>query len=204
MKSTGHRGIALNSLGRHKEALAACDEAVRLDPGHAGGHKGRGDALCGLARSLPGFRATRLRGRRGLGDMASRRARYEEALAAYDRAVRLEPGSASAHMGRCEALIALGRRGEALAASDEAVRLEPGNAYCHTSRAAALGNLGRPEEALAACDEAERLRPGDRVAADVRWKVRVLLGRPRRAGDVPPASAGKGRREGGGRAVRTA
>ena len=51
--------------------------------------------------------------------------RDEDALAAHDQALRLNPDSANSHHGRGVALERLGRDEEALAAFDEAARLIP-------------------------------------------------------------------------------
>ena len=60
---------------------------------------------------------------------------YEEALAEYDKAIRLNPQDAEAHFHRGNALRALGRYHEAVAAWEEATRLDPWIAI--TMRAAA-------------------------------------------------------------------
>ena len=63
--------MALLALGRHEEALAACDEAVRIEPWNANCHSGRAAALGYLGR-------------------------LEGALAACGEAERLCPGHANA------------------------------------------------------------------------------------------------------------
>ena len=85
--------------------------------------------------------------------------RYEEALAAYDRALALRPDDPTAHMNRGVALEDLGRHEEALAAHDRALALRPDYPNAHMNRGAALGELGRYEEALAASDRALALEP---------------------------------------------
>ena len=59
-------GNALDNLKRYEEAIAAYDQAIRLNPNYAVAYNNKGLALHNLKR-------------------------YEEAIAAYDQAIRLEP-----------------------------------------------------------------------------------------------------------------
>jgi tetratricopeptide (TPR) repeat protein len=87
------------------------------------------------------------------------RKRYEEALAAYEQAIRLDPKLASAYTNKGSALHNLKRYEEALVAFDQALLLDPNDAGAYTNKGVALGNLKRYEEALAAYDQAIRLDP---------------------------------------------
>jgi len=80
--------------------------------------------------------------------------RPEEALAAYDQAVALDPSNSGAYSGRGYMLNVLGRPEEALAAHKQAITLSPRNSYVHTGRGVTLRILGWLEEALAAHDHA--------------------------------------------------
>jgi tetratricopeptide (TPR) repeat protein len=51
--------------------------------------------------------------------------RYEEAVAAIEQAIHLDPDQAQFYFWKCGALRALKRDTEALAAYDQAVRLDP-------------------------------------------------------------------------------
>ena len=74
--------------------------------------------------------------------------RYEEALAASDRAFELEPELSLAHDYRARALGGLGRYAEAAAACDRALQLEPELADAYYNRACAYSRLHKREEAL--------------------------------------------------------
>lgn len=87
-------------LQSHKEAIADCSEAIRLDP--------RNPALY-LERA----------------ETRSAVARFEEAIADCDRAIRLDPDHAGTYLGRCRAKSELGRREEAVDDYDLAVGLDP-------------------------------------------------------------------------------
>jgi tetratricopeptide (TPR) repeat protein len=126
------RGIALQSLGRFDEALAAHDRALVVDPTYAQAHNGRGNALDSLGR-------------------------LDEALEAYDRAIAIDPNFAVAHSNRGNALRSVGRLDEALEAYDRAIAIDPNFAVAHFNRGSALKSLGRFEDALKAYDRAVAL-----------------------------------------------
>ena len=50
-KPTTNRGIAKNDLGRHDEAIADYDEAIRLKPDYAEAYNNRGKANISLNRA---------------------------------------------------------------------------------------------------------------------------------------------------------
>jgi len=102
---------------------------------------------------------------------------YASALACYDRAAELKPGSASAHYKRGLTLGRLGRWDESLAAHDRAIALEKDHPSAHRNRGVDLQRLGRHEEALAALDRAIQLNPCDASARFVRVVALIALGR---------------------------
>ena len=84
---------------------------------------------------------------------------HEQALAACDKALELDPKSLCAWNNRGNALRKLGRDEEALAAYNQARELNPKSVYAWNGRGIALENLGRYTEALAAYDQALELDP---------------------------------------------
>jgi tetratricopeptide (TPR) repeat protein len=80
----------------------------------------------------------------------------EEALAAYDEVLRLNPSIRDAWYGRALVLIGLKRYNEALHACDEVLRIDPKYFWVWYSKGNALTGLKRHEEALQAYDEALR------------------------------------------------
>ena len=54
--------------------------------------------------------------------------RHEQAIADYDRAIRLDPDLAAAYLGRCHAKSALGLHEQAVEDYDQLVRLDPDSA----------------------------------------------------------------------------
>ncbi len=78
----------------------------------------------------------------------------EEAISAYDKAVRLDPSGIGPYINRGNAKDKLGRHEEALADFDEAIRLDPDYAEAYSNRGNVKDKLGRHEEALADFDRA--------------------------------------------------
>ena len=85
--------------------------------------------------------------------------RHEEALAAYDQAIALDPGAADAFNDRGTVLQYLQRYDEALASYDRAATLRPDDARVCYNQGTALLNLGRHEEALTRYDRAISFDP---------------------------------------------
>ena len=87
----------------------------------------------------------------GLGRIHIVRGEHGEAIAAFDRAIELNPSFGLAHYGRAHSLWHCGRAAEAVKAHDEAMRLSPRDPLMWTflaSKAIALVMLERYDEAL--------------------------------------------------------
>ncbi len=84
---------------------------------------------------------------------------YEDALAAYNEAIRLAPQDAIAYYRKGVLLENLSQYEDALAAYNEAIRLAPQDANTYYRKASILYRLGRKEDAQAAANEAIRLKP---------------------------------------------
>ena len=87
------------------------------------------------------------------------RGRFADAVACYDRVIRLNPNIASVHSNRGAALYSLHLVEESLASFDRAVELDPGSADAHNNRANALTSLKRLDEAILSSERAIALRP---------------------------------------------
>jgi len=121
---------------------------------------------------------------RGLAALAASRHRFAESLPLAHRALRLEPGSATAYGLIGDANLELGRYDEAFAAFDRMAKLKPtANAYARISYAREL--LGDTEGAIAAMELAVDSSIG--TAEPSAWS-RTLLGNlllgSRRAGEA--------------------
>ncbi len=127
------KGLALGNLGRHEEALAAFEAALRLDPTFEV-YFSRAHALYSLGR-------------------------IEEALESYNTLLALYPDNAYGYYRKGVLLDELGRYEAALELLHQAVKLEPNSAQVHLSKGIVLDHLGRSGEALQALNESLRLDP---------------------------------------------
>jgi len=105
----------------------------------------------------------------------------QQALDAFDQAIRLSPGFADAHYNRGAALQALGKLDEAARSYEEAIRLRPGYASAHNNRGVVLLELRRPDDALASFERAIQLDPGSAEAHNNRGNALSDLARPAEA-----------------------
>jgi tetratricopeptide (TPR) repeat protein len=87
--------------------------------------------------------------------------RYPDALADFEKAIELDPGSAKAWMLRGTVWMLTGHSSKALADFDISLKLEPENAEVLGRRCVVRMRLRQLEEALADCNRAAELAPGD-------------------------------------------
>ena len=144
--------IALRAKGRFGEVA---EQAVRLAKRYPN---------AAVLHSLAGSANERLK-------------RFDEALANYDAALRLQPAAADGHFGRGTVLRALGRTDEALASFEEAIRLRPEVAAAHYHRANILMERSQFDEALAGYDRVVALKPDFADAHNNRGNVLHYLKR---------------------------
>jgi predicted O-linked N-acetylglucosamine transferase (SPINDLY family) len=119
-----NRGTALIARGRSAEAIAAFEQAVRLNPGLVPGWYNLGTTQMGLSR-------------------------HEEAVASFDRVLALDPAMTAAHNNRGAALLVLGRPAEAAAALERALQSRPDHPGALENLGSAQMDLERLEEAMA-------------------------------------------------------
>ncbi len=101
------------------------------------------------------------------GDFLSRRRRYSEAVAAYQHAEELKPGSTGALRGLGRCYWALDDRGQALEVMRRLVELQPHNPASKYDLALMLHSSGRGREAAALLDDVIRILPN-------MWEARAL------------------------------
>ena len=101
--------------------------------------------------------------------------RYQDALAAYIRAVELRPEYAEAWKGQGNTLLELKRYQDALEAYDKAIQIQPNNLDAWTGRGKALDHLQRYEEAIASFDGALKIQPNSLDAWNERGSVQIKL-----------------------------
>lgn len=154
--------------GRLEDALAVCEQAVRLQPQSAEAYGycafvlkqlGRLDEALIASERMTQFAQNNSGAISNHALILLELGRFEEALAACDRAIQIDPYNSGAHTNRSGALKGLGRVKEALAACDRVVQINPQNPGAHSNRGVVLKHLRRLDEALAAFDTALQLRP---------------------------------------------
>ena len=82
---------------------------------------------------------------------------YEEALAAYAQALRLDPSSATIYNNMGFLLELMQRYPEALRSYEQAIELEPGESLFYYNTSVVLAKLGRLEETRQAYEKAQQL-----------------------------------------------
>jgi tetratricopeptide (TPR) repeat protein len=101
---------------------------------------------------------------------------YEEAIAHYTEAIRLDPAYMVAYQSRGNAYHHLGKNEEAIADYTEAIRLDPGHRPAYHGRGNAYCELNEYEKAIADYTEAIRLEPRNTVAYQSRGNAYRALG----------------------------
>ena len=114
-----------------------------------------------------------------VGYLFSIQEKHEDAIAAYDQAIRLKPDLAKAYNNRGVAKDKLGRHEAAIADHNQAIRLKPDFAEAYSNRGNVNGNLGRYEAAIADHNQAIRLKPDLAKAYNNRGVAKDKLGPPR-------------------------
>jgi protein O-mannosyl-transferase len=94
-----------------------------------------------------------------LGDAYHNAGRLEEALAAFNRAIAINPSHVNSQNGRATVFFKQGRLEEATAGFMTAIRIDPKYAIAHYNLGFALGQMGRTAEAMKEVQEALRLDP---------------------------------------------
>jgi arylsulfatase A-like enzyme/Flp pilus assembly protein TadD len=130
------RGDLLLRAGRHRDAAAAFEGALKEDPDNRFALLRSGSALLGA------------------GDAA-------QAVPRLKKAVALDPRNPDARWALAEALGRSGRRDAAVGEWMEATRLQPRRAAAWANLGAALGQAGKVQEALPAFSRAVALEPGN-------------------------------------------
>ena len=115
------------------------------------------------------------------GDTLRDREQYQEALAAYEHAIHLDPQLAAVYNNKGYALHDLQRYQEALEAYEHAIRLNPQLAAVYNNKGSILQDLQHYEEALKAYDQAILLDPKNPNRWQRKAEVLTKLRRKREA-----------------------
>ena len=148
--------MALRRYGRLDDALAACDEAIRIGPDNDWAHASKAGTLKDLDR-------------------------LQEALDSYDQAIRIDPQDAWLHTKRGECLLLQGQHAAAVTSLRRAAELQPRDALEAQVLLAALTWQADQARAAQLADTALE-QPGTFLPAfqraELRAVARLLAGDP--------------------------
>ncbi|HTR58444.1 MAG TPA: tetratricopeptide repeat protein [Casimicrobiaceae bacterium] len=178
---------ALRDQGRLREAESRLEAILEARPKEFEALKMLGDTRLGLGKAseaVPCYEAALSHGGSGdaqtlvnLGQALVAAGRAEEAVAVFDRALRLRSDVAQIYVARANALYGLQRHEEALTAYAEVLQRWPGHLDAGTNLGNALHAAGRSGEAVAQYDRVLAAMPTHVAAAYNRGTVLRALGR---------------------------
>ena len=186
-----NKGMSLDNLGRHDEALTCFERALEINPRLAMAWSNKGNALVRLGRPAEALtcyeraleinpryaRAWYNKGTALLGHLG----RHAEALTCIERALEINPRYPEAWSNKGVTLKELGRPAEALTCYERALEINPRHAMAWLNKGLALARLGRPEEALSCYERALEINPSYPEAWFNKGNALGKLGRPAEA-----------------------
>ncbi len=162
------QALALHRQSRFSEAQVLYERIVQADPrqsnvwyllGHIAGQSGQNQRALDLLGNATRYDPLNAAAHNETGNVLFRLDRFDEAIAAYRRAVGISANSAEFHTNLGGALCSLKRFDEALASFDAALGLDSKTAGGHFNRGLALYELGRYRAAVEAFDRAIAIDP---------------------------------------------
>ena len=163
------RAHAWLSKNDPKQALADLEHAARLDPTNPSFHAQSespanapklimASARDGQAKKRDSLTATDLV-KQGEDRLASNE--YDQALADFDEAIRLNPAYAPAYASRAQAWVKKHYRDREIADYTEAIKLDPKNVSYRAARAESWSAQGMHKRAMADFDDVLRMEPNN-------------------------------------------
>jgi tetratricopeptide (TPR) repeat protein len=157
------RGILFASRGDYRTAIADFTEALELDSNLGAAYLLRGRALYASASTVSsvGANFSSVGTVTTLGQAASaEQVRvFEQAIADFSQALKLDPNNAKIYVERGNAYGDKGDNDRAIADYDQAIRLNPNFAEAYSNRGNAYLSKGDHDRAIADYDQAIRLNP---------------------------------------------
>lgn len=148
------RCATFNELFNYKQAFVDCNKAIEISPNNSNSRVWmlKGHALAGMNK-------------------------YEESIAAYDRAIQINPNYSYAWSGRCNTFNFLSQYQQALTNCEQALQLHPELYSAWHNQGVALEGLGRNEQALSSYKKALQLQPNYLRSIRSNYRLLKKLGR---------------------------
>lgn len=131
-----NRGVALNNLGKHRDAMACIEKALAMNRYEPRTWNDKGNTLVQMNQ-------------------------ISDALACFDKALELYPEYVIAMCRKGIALAKIGTYHEAITWYDKALGIDPHYAEAQNHKGVALGSLGNHQEAIICYDNALKINPRD-------------------------------------------
>jgi tetratricopeptide (TPR) repeat protein len=153
-----NRGIALDSLYRYEEAIAYYDKAIMNEPGNVQAWNNKGYSLVNLA----------LAAQKDSGNWDSwnntewlsiNLGRFEEAIACYNEAIKINPQYEKAYANKGYVLVCLSKLKEAINCCDAAIKINPTHDWPWYLKGEALAKLHKFKEAIACFQQVLKINP---------------------------------------------
>jgi tetratricopeptide (TPR) repeat protein len=162
--------------GRLQDAVAAFQQALRVQPNYTDAHgnlgniyyyQGRHDEAVASYRRAIALKPTSGTFHSNLGNVLAEQHKFQEAEVACREAVRLQPTDPGSHNNLGNALKGQGKLDEAAASYREALRIQPNSPDAHHNLGLVLAEQHKHTEAIESYQEAIRLKPDyvDAIAA---------------------------------------
>jgi tetratricopeptide (TPR) repeat protein len=136
-------GEILLADGKDLQAVASCDEAIKINPDNENAWLCKARAICSSPYDF-GVRGNEA---------------YEKADKAYGEVIRINPDNADAWYERAFVLWILEKEDKSAKAYDEVIRINPQHDKAWNAKGEAHDRRGEYDEAVKAFDEAIRLEP---------------------------------------------
>lgn len=111
------------------------------------------------------------------GDALYKQGKYDEAIQAYDEAIRLNPQALTAWNGKGRTLQTLHKYDEAINSYDKAISLDPKNYYAWINKGGSFYDWGKYQDALVYYEKAIELDPSNAWAWNAKGAALVNLGK---------------------------
>jgi len=180
------KGAALDTLGKHEEAILCFDKVLAIDPMAAPAWNNKGRALVNLGRLQESLECydkalaiypLDVPAWNNKGSVLADLGRHQDALRCYDKALAIDPRAVQAWINRGNVLSDLGAQDQAVDCHNRALAVDPQNASAWMNKGNVLRRFGRHEEALKCFDKALAIDPLDVLAWNNKAGALHQLGR---------------------------